>query len=239
MPEIKSLPSPNFNERKLDKISCIILHYTGMETAKQVFDRFKDPGSEVSAHYTVDEDGSVYIHVDEEKRAWHAGHSFWNGESDINSASVGIELVNPGHEWGYRPFTGAQLKMLIPLCHEIMQRHGIEPENILAHSDIAPARKQDPGEYFPWHDLASHGIGVWPAISDEDAVRAAGMNIERALHDYGYDPRVKLRDKITAFQRHFVPEAFVNGHAGEADNITRARLYALLAGHFVDANNSL
>lgn len=236
---IKALFSPNFNERKGDDgISLIIIHYTGMETAQGALDRLTDASSEVSAHYTVDEDGTVYKHVDEEKRAWHAGHSFWQGETDINSISIGIELVNPGHEWGYRPFTGAQMKAVTALCHDIMARHDIDPENVLAHSDIAPARKEDPGEFFPWRDLASQGVGVWPAPSDEDAVKAAGMNVETALHDLGYDPRVKLRDKLTAFQRHYVPEAFVNGHAGEVDASTRARLYALLAGHFLEVNGT-
>jgi len=230
---IEDYKSPNHDDRKGVSPSMIILHYTGMQTAAEALKRLSDPDSKVSAHYTIDEDGSVYTHVDEERRAWHAGHSYWNGEADINTHSIGIEIVNPGHEWGYRPFTGAQMKTLIPLCKEIMQRHNIEPESILAHSDVAPMRKQDPGEYFPWHELARHGIGVWPVPSEEDVVKSASMNIERALLDYGYDPRVKLRENITAFQRHFVPEAFVNGHAGEADKMTRVRLYALLAGHFL------
>lgn len=236
--KIEDRLSPNFNERKGNGISLIILHYTGMETAAAALDRLTDPSSEVSAHYTIDEDGAIYRHVDEGKRAWHAGHSFWGGETDINSISVGIELVNPGHEWGYRPFTGHQMRSLTSLCHDIMARHNIDAESVLAHSDIAPARKEDPGEFFPWHDLASQGVGVWPEPSDEDAVKAAAINIETALHDFGYDPRVKMRDKVMAFQRHFVPEAFVNGHAGEVDGLTRARLYALLAGHFLDVNGT-
>lgn len=231
---IEQMPSPNFNDRKGAGPSIIIIHYTGMETAQQALDRLTDPHSEVSAHYTIDEDGKIYQHVDESMRAWHAGHSFWNGETDINAHSIGIEIVNPGHEWGYRPFTGHQMKALTDLCKDIMARHSIDPENVLAHSDVAPMRKQDPGEYFPWHECANHGIGVWPHPSDEDVVKSASLNIERALHDFGYDPRVKLRDKITAFQRHFVPEAFANGHAGEADSLTRTRLYALLAGHFLE-----
>ncbi len=233
--KIENLPSPNYNERREGETpSILLLHYTGMEEGAAALKRLTDPESQVSAHYTIDEDGSVYIHVDEQFRAWHAGNSFWRDETDINSLSVGIEIVNPGHEWGYRPFTGAQMKSLVALGREIMNRYDIDPEYVLGHSDVAPARKQDPGEYFPWHELAKHGIGVWPDPSDEDAVRAAGMNIERALLDYGYDPRVKLRDNITAFQRHFVPEAFANGHAGEADSLTKVRLYALLAGHVIE-----
>jgi N-acetylmuramoyl-L-alanine amidase len=236
--KIENLPSPNHDDRKGIKPSLIILHYTGMETALQALDRLTNPESKVSAHYTIGEDGSVFTHVEEDRRAWHAGFSFWRGETDINAHSIGIEIVNPGHEWGYRPFTGAQMKTLVALCKEIMHRHGIEPENILAHSDVAPGRKSDPGEYFPWHELATHGIGVWPDTADEDSVKSGGINIERALHDYGYDPRVKLRDKLTAFQRHFVPEAFASGHVGEADSLTRARLYALLAGHFLEPSDT-
>lgn len=231
---IKPKLSTNFDDRKGVTPSLIILHYTGMETAEGALKRLCDPEAKVSAHYTVDEDGTVYQHVDESMRAWHAGHSCWRGENDINAHSIGIELVNPGHEWGYRPFTGHQMRSLNGLCLDIMARNNIEFENVLAHSDVAPARKQDPGEYFPWHELARHGIGAWPDPSDDDVVKAGGINIERALLDFGYDPRVKLRENITAFQRHFVPEAFVNGHAGEADSVTKIRLYALLAGHFLE-----
>lgn len=227
-------PSPNFDERNAAKIELVILHYTGMENAGDALKRLRDPDSKVSAHYTVDEDGAVYQHVDENVRAWHAGASFWQGVEDINSHSIGIEIVNPGHEWGYRPFTGHQMKSVDGLCRDIMKRHNILPENVLAHSDVAPARKQDPGELFPWEEMARHGIGIWPQTSDEDMVKAGVINIERALHDFGYDPRVSLRDAITAFQRHFVPEAFVNGHAGEEDSLTRMRLYALLAGHLLE-----
>lgn len=225
--------SPNHDDRKGKGIRFLILHYTGMQTAEDALKRLTDPYTEVSAHYTVDEDGTIYRHVEESQRAWHAGAAYWQGETDINEQSIGVEIVNPGHEWGYRAFTGHQMKALTELCKEIMARHGIEPEDVLGHSDIAPARKTDPGELFPWKELAMHGVGVWPVASDEDAVKAAGINVERALLDYGYDPRVKLRDNILAFQRHFVHEAFENGHEGEADSLTVTRLYALLAGHFL------
>lgn len=231
---ISRMMSPNFDDRKGIVPSLVILHYTGMQTAKEALQRLVDPDSKVSAHYTVDEDGSVHQHVEEDMRAWHAGSSFWRGESDVNAHSIGIEIVNPGHEWGYRPFSGGQMRAVTNLCKDIMARHGIEDEGILGHSDVAPARKQDPGEYFPWHELAKHGVGIWPDPSDEDVVRAGSMNVERALHDFGYDPRVKLRDKLTAFHRHFVPEAFANGHVGEVDGLTRTRLYALLAGHLLE-----
>lgn len=156
--KVEELPSPNHDDRKGVKPSLLILHYTGMETAQQALQRLTDPDSKVSAHYTVDEDGSIYRHVEEDRRAWHAGFSFWQDETDINTHSIGIEIVNPGHDWGYRPFTGAQMKALTPLCKDIMNRWGIEPEFVLGHSDIAPARKQDPGEYFPcmnWRCTAS------------------------------------------------------------------------------------
>lgn len=232
--KILAKPSPNFDTRASEDISVLVLHYTGMETAAQALQRLTSPDSKVSAHYTVDEDGTVYQHVEEENRAWHAGASFWQGVEDLNSHSIGIEIVNPGHEWGYRPFTGHQMKSLEALCHTIMQKHNIAPENILAHSDVAPARKQDPGELFPWQEMARHGIGVWPDVSDEDMVKAGVIDMGRALHDFGYDPRLPLRVVLTAFQRHFVPEAFINGHAGEEDSLTRARLYALLARHFLE-----
>ncbi len=226
-------PSPNHGERKGLGIEFLILHYTGMKTGQEALERLCDPQSEVSAHYVVDEDGAIYKLVEEDRRAWHAGASYWMGDNDINSSSIGIEIVNPGHEHGYRAFPSAQIDALAGLCQDIMARYDIYPENVLAHSDVAPARKEDPGELFPWRDLAEKGVGVWPVPADEDAVLAAGIKLEQALHDCGYDPRVKLRDKITAFQRHYVPEAFGSGHAGEADSLTRRRLYALLAGHFL------
>jgi N-acetylmuramoyl-L-alanine amidase len=232
--DVISLPSENYDDRKGRVPAFIILHYTGMETARTALERLVDPQSKVSAHYTVDEDGTVYNHVPEEKRAWHAGVSFWRGEKDINACSIGIEIVNPGHEWGYRPFTGHQMRAVETLCKDIMVRHDIAPENILAHSDIAPSRKEDPGELFPWEELARHGVGIWPASSDEDVIKGAGMDVLRALQDFGYDPSTEARPAITAFQRHYVPEAFINGHAGEVDSLTRTRLYALLAGHLLE-----
>jgi N-acetylmuramoyl-L-alanine amidase len=226
--------SPNFDERTIEgDIGYIILHYTGMKSAEEAIARLTDADSKVSAHYTIDEDGTIYRHVDESKRAWHAGSSFWQDQNDLNSLSVGVEIVNPGHEWGYRAFTDVQIDAVIELCRGIMQRHDMDPENVLAHSDIAPARKEDPGELFPWKKLAIHGIGIWPDVSDEDKVKATGIIMERALTDFGYDPRVKFRDKLIAFQRHFVPEAFTDGSAGTENSLSRARLYTFLAGHLI------
>ena len=227
------LPSPNYDERGHQVPEFIILHYTGMKTAKEALDRLTDVTSKVSAHYTIDEKGEIYLHVSEDKRAWHAGHSRWGEISDLNTRSIGIEIVNPGHEFGYREFPAVQILAVIDLCKDIMSRHHIEPENVLAHSDIAPSRKDDPGELFPWRKLAEEGVGVWPSPADEDSVLAAGMIVERALNDLGYDARVKHRDKLIAFQRHFEPEAFTDGEAGHVTNRTRTRLYALLAGHLI------
>ncbi len=149
--------SPNFNERiGYDAAVMIVLHYTGMQSAEAALKKLCDPAAEVSAHYVIDEDGTTYQLVDENKRAWHAGVSEWNGETDINSASIGIELVNPGHEFGYREFPPAQMESLATLCKDIMSRHDIG--SILGHSDIAPGRKQDPGELFDWVWLAKAGV---------------------------------------------------------------------------------
>lgn len=226
-------PSPNHDERRGAHVRHLILHYTGMETGGEALERLCDPLAEVSSHYTVDEDGLIYQHVDESRRAWHAGASFWQGQTDLNTTSIGIEIINGGHDWGFPFFPKEQIKGVIALCHDIMVRNDIAAEDVLGHSDIAPARKKDPGEKFPWMELARHGVGIWPAPSDEDAVRAAGMHIERALHDFGYDPRVKLSEKVIAFQRHYVPEIFAKGGEGQVDSMTRARLYALLAGHLL------
>lgn len=230
--EIKDRPSPNFDERE-GEINYLILHYTGMENAQVALDRLCEPDSKVSAHYTVDEDGSIYAHVPEEKRAWHAGSSFWNGAQGLNNASIGIEIVNPGHEFGYRSFPAQQIESVIKLSQEIIKRYGLDLKNVLGHSDIAPARKQDPGELFPWKQLAENGVGVWPDPSDEDAVKAASLIVQSALHDLGYDPRCKFADKLLAFQRHFVPEVFETGDAGRETGLTKTRLYALLGEHFI------
>ncbi|MEM9470148.1 MAG: N-acetylmuramoyl-L-alanine amidase [Pseudomonadota bacterium] len=224
------MPSPNFDDRKGKAVSIILLHYTGMKTKEEALERLCDEESKVSAHYTIDEEGAVYHHVDEEKRAWHAGQSFWQGEEDINSLSMGIEVVNPGHEFGYQEFPAEQIKSLEKLCLDIQERHEIA--FVLAHSDVAPDRKEDPGELFPWQELAKKGIGVWPSVSDEDFVKSAGIDVGLALKDLGYKASTQ-EVMIVAFQRHFVPEAFQPGEEGQACSLTKARLYALLAGHLI------
>jgi N-acetylmuramoyl-L-alanine amidase len=158
-----SYTSPNFGDRRgCEKPSMIILHYTGMPSAKEALGRLCDPAAEVSAHYVVDEDGTLYQLVDEDKRAWHAGVSAWGDITDINSHSIGIEIVNPGHEWGYRPFPPEQIAVVKDLCRDLMQRYSIAPENVLGHSDVAPGRKQDPGELFPWDEFEAEGLAKRP-----------------------------------------------------------------------------
>ena len=193
------MPSPNHDSRGDQPIDMLLLHYTGMKSAKAALDRLCDPSAKVSAHYTIDEDGTVYGHVPESRRAWHAGIGHWAGASDINARSIGIELVNPGHEFGYRAFPDTQIASLTTLCHSILMRHPIPSWRVLGHSDVAPARKEDPGELFPWQQLAKAGIGLWPGPI-ASALEAS------ALAQFGYDPDAPRDKAITAFQRHFRPK---------------------------------
>jgi len=194
------MPSPNHDARPDGvRIDMLILHYTGMPTAEAALARLCDRDAKVSAHYTVDEDGTIYAHVPEARRAWHAGASFWAGARDINARSIGVEIVNPGHEFGYRPFAEPQIAALTTLCHSILMRHPIPSARVLGHSDVAPARKEDPGELFPWARLAEAGIGLWPARRDSDLSASA-------LARFGYDPDVPQARAVTAFQRHFRPK---------------------------------
>ncbi len=177
----------------------LVIHYTGMRSAGAALERLCDPGSEVSAHYLIDEAGEVFSLVDEENRAWHAGVSSWRGEPNVNSRSIGIELVNPGHEFGYRPFPAAQMAALADLAQGIVARWRIPARNVVGHSDVAPRRKQDPGELFDWYWLAQRGIGLWPRPGQPEGEASAGCSPE-----YGYDiadPQAAL----VAFQRHFRP----------------------------------
>jgi N-acetylmuramoyl-L-alanine amidase len=158
--------SPNHDARPEGvPVDILVLHYTGMRTAEEALERLCDPVARVSAHYSIDTDGQVYLHVDEMRRAWHAGVSYWAGRHNVNGRSIGIELVNPGHEFGYVPFAEPQIVALIDLAHGILARHPIPPEHVVGHSDVAPARKMDPGELFPWIRLAEAGIGVFPSVS--------------------------------------------------------------------------
>lgn len=220
--EMIDLPSPNYDERKLP-VSVIVLHYTGMPNAKVALDKMTSPDGGVSAHYTVAEDGTVYRHVSEEKRAWHAGVSYWRGMTDLNSASVGIEIVNPGHEFGYRPFPDEQIASLIPLVADIKNRHGISRGNVVGHSDIAPARKEDPGELFPWWELAKRRLALPSPTRDLMDPFWTDAGFLLALERFGYD--VKDPEKaVIAFQRRFRPDMI----DGIIDGECRAKLLALL-----------
>ena len=218
----REIPSPNWNERALP-VSMVVLHYTGMESAEAALQRLTDPAAEVSAHYLIDEDGTVTRLVDESKRAWHAGKSYWRGVTDVNSASIGIELVNPGHEFGYRPFTDAQMSSLCPLLASVVRRHHIDPVDVLGHSDIAPTRKQDPGELFDWEMLASIGLAL---ETPRPRIRLLHENPGQfflALERFGYDIS-DGRAAVSAFQRRWRPRR-IDGHV---DGEVGALLFELL-----------
>ena len=215
-------PSPNFDARELP-VSMLVLHYTGMESAQAAIDRLRDPEAKVSAHYLVDEDGRILRLVDERHRAWHAGRSHWRGVTDVNSASIGIEIVNPGHEFGYRPFPETQMGALIPLVADIKERHGITRGNVVGHSDVAPARKQDPGELFDWHALARLRLALpRPTRNLVDPGWPDG-GFMLALERFGYDVTDE-EAAVVAFQRRFRPELI----DGEIDMECRCILLALL-----------
>jgi N-acetylmuramoyl-L-alanine amidase len=225
MRAIVDRPSPNFNERSA-RVDLLILHYTGMPTAEGALARLCDPAAKVSAHYTIDEDGTVYRHVAEDKRAWHAGASYWAGARDINDRSVGIELINPGHEFGYRAFPEPQIAALIALAREIVARHAIPAARVLGHSDVAPTRKIDPGELFPWPRLAAEGLGLWVGAPRLDVSRSIQVpDLQADLAAIGYEcPASGVLDEgtraaIAAFQRHFRPREVSGIPDGETSAI--------------------
>jgi N-acetylmuramoyl-L-alanine amidase len=220
--QLIQMPSPNQDARGATPIDMLVLHYTGMASAEAALARLCDPASKVSAHYTITETGNVYAHVPEDRRAWHAGLSFWAGVRNVNACSIGIELVNPGHEFGYRAFPAAQIAALKNLGREILARHPIPASRVLGHSDVAPARKEDPGELFPWEELAASGIGLWPG----PAQSVLGAD---DLPRFGYDPDVPLDKTITAFQRHFRAQRLT----GEWDQECGLKLASLLASLLV------
>lgn len=214
--------SPNHDSRNETVIDMLVLHYTGMPSGDAALERLCDPAAKVSAHYMVDEQGQVHALVPEDARAWHAGVAHWAGVADINACSIGIELVNPGHAFGYRPFPDEQIAALTTLCHSILMRHPIPSWRVLGHSDVAPTRKEDPGELFPWARLAKAGIGLWPERRDSDLTADA-------LVRFGYDPGAPRDKVITAFQRHFRPARLTGRWDGEcagllADLLERAGL---------------
>src|ERR1700689_3000885 len=234
------VPSPNFGERMNGRRpDMIVLHYTGMLTASAALEHLRATASQVSAHYFVFEDGRIVQMVPESKRAWHAGAAMWAGESDINSCSIGIEIANPGHDYGYPDFPKRQIAAVTALCRGILTRNTIPSPRVLAHSDVAPARKQDPGEKFPWQTLHESGVGHWVkpakiangpllALGDRgDAVAA----MQQSLGEYGYGITENgtydstTHEVVTAFQRHFRPERI----DGVWDASTRATLQDLIA----------
>jgi N-acetylmuramoyl-L-alanine amidase len=229
-------PSPNFDAR-VGPPDILVLHYTGMQTGPAALDRLRDPEAKVSSHYMVEEDGRIFRLVPEERRAWHAGVSYWKGERNINGVSIGVEIVNPGHEFGYRPFPDAQITAVIELVADIRNRWTIADDRIVGHSDVAPERKDDPGELFPWKRLAQAGHGLWveapaapgqPIAEGEES--AAVFALQAGFTRLGYDlpPSGQFdaatKAVVTAFQRHWRQHRV----DGIADGETRAQLIALL-----------
>jgi N-acetylmuramoyl-L-alanine amidase len=233
--------SPNHGERRNGmKPDMLLLHYTGMADSQAALNLLCSPSSDVSAHYVVMEDGYILQCVPEARRAWHAGTSYWGGETDVNSCSIGIEIANPGHSHGYPEFPRRQIAAVTTLCRSILKRHRIPPYRVLGHSDVAPQRKQDPGEKFPWRVLNESGVGLWvpPApITQEGPVLVLGETnptigeAQKLLARYGYEIAVtgyfdgSTRDAVAAFQRHFRPAQI----DGILDQSTLATLQALLA----------
>jgi N-acetylmuramoyl-L-alanine amidase len=229
--------SPNHDTRGDAPVDMLVLHYTGMETGDAALARMRDPAAKVSAHYMIEEDGRIFRLVPEDRRAWHAGVSSWRGNTDINARSIGIELVNPGHEFGYRDFPEAQIAALVELSRGILKRHPIPARNVVGHSDVAPARKTDPGERFPWRTLAEAGIGLWPgpvkaqptAVTFDSNDAAGGIaRAQRQLRSYGYGIEdtgildAATAEVLVAFQRRFRPSRI----DGQLDSET----IALIAG---------
>lgn len=240
--KVKDLPSPNFSQRPPEmEVDVLVLHYTGMRTGREALSRLCDAKTQVSSHYVVEEDGQIFRLVPEDKQAWHAGISCWNGKAALNENSIGIEIVNPGHEYGYRPFPQVQMDAVLELTKNITSRYNIAPHNVVGHSDIAPMRKQDPGELFDWKYLARHGVGLWVDVGQvrhaSKLVASLGdeslnvATIQKMLLCYGYHIRVdglygeKTESVIRAFKRHHIQDDL----GSFWDNRSQATLEALLA----------
>jgi N-acetylmuramoyl-L-alanine amidase len=234
------IPSANFGDRNEGRLpDMILLHYTGMPDVESAIKQLCTAGTEVSAHYVVLEDGRIVQCVPEAKRAWHAGVASWAGEEDINSCSIGVEIINRGHDWGYPDFPPRQIAAVIALCRGIIIRRNVPSHRVLGHSDVAPSRKKDPGEKFPWHSLANSGVGHWvqpaPIVRGEalklGAISEEVGHLQRALAKFGYGVPITGRydgptmEVVAAFQRHFRP-ARVDG---VADRSTLTTLQSLLA----------
>jgi N-acetylmuramoyl-L-alanine amidase len=237
--QILSHPSANFDSRNGDAPTLLIMHYTGMESGEAAMARLCDRTAKVSSHYVVEEDGRIFQLVDEAYRAWHAGVSSWRGLTNLNGHSIGIEIVNPGHEYGYRAFPSVQMHAVLWLSQAIIARHAISARNIVGHSDIAPIRKIDPGELFAWEWLAENGVGQPVPHIDINPYSAqlwtgdSGMavrSLQQRLKSYGYGIEVtgvydtQTEITVSAFQRHFRRSLVT----GIADAETLAVLAALI-----------
>lgn len=233
--------STNYDQRpSKTKIDTLVLHYTGMKSGHAALDRLCDTKAKVSSHYVVEEDGTVHKLVDCKFRAWHAGKSIWRGRENINDCSIGIEIVNPGHEYGYKKFPKKQMNSVISLCQSLIEKYPIDQRNIVGHSDIAPARKQDPGELFDWELLAKNGVGIWPDVPKSkpqtmikkgthgDEVRDLQTRLARLgyglVPDGAYEEPTEL--VVKAFQRHYGKTTKIDG---TWNTVLDARLDALLA----------
>jgi N-acetylmuramoyl-L-alanine amidase len=243
-------PSPNYSERRSGTApDMLLLHYTGMPEAQVALDWLCDPASEVSCHYFVFEDGRIVQLVAEARRAWHAGVAAWAGEQDINSRSIGVEIANPGHDFGYPDFPEAQMQAVETLCQDVVERRAIAPERVLAHSDVAPSRNRDPGERLDWARLARAGVGLWiepvPIRSGENLGPGdsgpAVAGLQRNLVRFGYSLTVNAvfdeatANAVAAFQRHFRPVII----DGRADPSTIETLQLLLQKAFRNLNSNL
>lgn len=204
--------SPNHGDRKGHDVSMAVLHYTGMRSAKEALERLCDPEAQVSAHYVIEEDGTAHQLVQEDRRAWHAGVSCWRGEDDVNSASIGFELVNPGHEWGYREFPAPQIEQLMILLRKVIDEHRIKLTHVVGHSDVAPGRKEDPGELFPWAQLAKDNLAIGPWSGAPTDALITPQQARQHLQMIGYDvDRFGLEASTQAFQRRFAPSQLGKG----------------------------
>lgn len=247
--------SPNQNDRKFP-IDMLVLHYTGMEDGPSALERMRDEAAEVSAHYMVDETGEIYQLVPEAKRAWHAGRSSWQGDEDLNSRSIGIEIVNGGHnvplvDGTLPPYSLIQIDAVIELSKAIIKRHNIPQSRIVGHSDIAPSRKEDPGEHFPWEEFATRGVGVWPAQPNDaeiheyahshpelvlDMEGEAVAALQAQLLQIGYPVNSdgvytqETADAVTAFQRRW-NQVFVTGRSDPLTQMLIERVAELTTAH--------
>jgi len=216
--------SPNHDARPDgQEVDILLLHYTGMQTGEAALERLCDPAAKVSAHYCIEEDGRIFQLVPEERRAWHAGVAQWQGADDINARSIGIEIVNPGHEFGYRPFPDDQMAAVAALGLDIVARYPIPKARVLGHADVAPLRKEDPGEFFNWRRLASTGVGLWPEDGSAAVLESAvALALKRIGYGYVDEDQAAV---IRAFQRHYRPATVT----GVADAETRRRMADLLS----------